>query len=108
MEGATLATVRSVPSAPNTRKQALVAHRRRLKRQGVVRLEVHVRKSDAVLIRGLVKALADPGREVEARAAMREHFAPAAAKGLKALLAAAPLEGINLRRPRDRGRDVDL
>jgi hypothetical protein len=93
---------------PNARKQALVAHRRRQKRQGIVRLEVHVRKSDAVLIRGLVKALADPVREVEARAAMREHFAPGAAKGLKALLAAAPLEGIDLRRARDRGRDVDL
>ncbi len=93
---------------PNTRKHALEAHRRRLKRRGVVRLEVHVRKSDAVLIRGLVKALADPVREVEARAAMREHFAPGAAKGLKVLLAAAPLEGIDLRRARDRGRDVNL
>jgi hypothetical protein len=93
---------------PNIRNQALVAHRRRLKRQGIVRLEVRVRKSDAVLIRGLVQALADPAREAEARAAMREHFAPGAAKGLKALLAAAPLEGIDLRRARDRGRDVDL
>lgn len=97
-----------MPSPRNPRKQAVDAHRRRLKRQGVVRLEVHVRKSDAVLIRGLVKALADPGREVEARAVMREHFAHATAKGLKALLAAAPLEGIDLRRARDRGRDVDL
>jgi hypothetical protein len=95
-------------AVPNTRKQALIAHRRRLKRRGVVRLEVHVRKSDAVLIRGLVKALADPGREVEARAALREQSAGGAAKGLKALLAAAPLEGIDLRRARDRGRDVDL
>ena len=93
---------------PNTRNQALIAHRRRRKRQGIVRLEVHVRKSDAVLIRGLVEALADPARGAEARAAMREHFAPAAAKGLKALLAAAPLDGIDLRRARDRGRDVDL
>lgn len=92
---------------PNARNQALVAHRRRLKRQGIVRLEVRVRKSDAMLIRSLVEALADPAREAEARAAMREHFA-GAAKGLKALLAAAPLEGIDLRRARDRGRDVDL
>ena len=95
-------------AVPTTRKQALIAHRRRQKRRGVVRLEVHVRKSDAVLIRGLVKALADPAREVEVRAALREQFARGAAKGLKALLAAAPLEGIDLRRARDRGRDVDL
>jgi hypothetical protein len=93
---------------PKPRKQALAAYRRRLKRQGVVRLEVHVRKSDAALVRGVVKALADPDREVEARAALREQFTRGAAKGLKALLAAAPLEGIELRRARDRGRDVDL
>jgi hypothetical protein len=30
------------------------------------------------------------------------------APNLKALLAAAPLEGIDLRRAHDRGRDVDL
>ena len=97
-----------MPPVPNARNQAFIAHRRRLKRQGIVRLEVRVRKSDAMLIRSLVEALADPAREAEARAAMREHFAAGTAKGLKALLAAAPLEGIDLRRARDRARDVDL
>jgi hypothetical protein len=76
--------------------KALSTYRRRLKRRGVVRLEVHVRKDDAAL-RGVVKALADPEREGEARALLRERFA-GKAKGLKALLACAPLKGINLSR----------
>jgi hypothetical protein len=37
---------------------------------------------------------------------LREHFGAAEAFGLKALLAAAPLEGIDLTRERDLGRDV--
>jgi len=93
---------------PNTRKKALAAYRRRMKRRGVVRLEVHVRKADAALVRGVVEALADPDRELEARATLRERFAAGPAKGLKALLAAAPLEGIELDRAPDAARDVDL
>ena len=38
----------------------------------------------------------------------REHFGSRQAEGLKALLAAAPLEGLDLSRKRDFGRDVDL
>jgi hypothetical protein len=93
---------------PNTRKKALAAYRRRLKRRGVVRLEVHVRKADAALLRGVVEALADPVRELEARATLRARFAAGPAKGLKALLAAAPLEGIDLDRAADPARDVEL
>ena len=79
-----------------------------MKRRGVVRLEVHVRKEDTSLVRGVVAALADPDREAETRALLREHFGTGPAKGLKALLASAPLEGIDLRRERDQGRDVEL
>jgi hypothetical protein len=74
----------------------------------VVRLEVHVRKADAALIRRIVKVLADPEQEAEARAVLRERFSRGGGKGLKALLAAAPLEGIELDRGRDLGRDVEL
>lgn len=93
---------------PSTLRKNLSAYRRRLKRQGVVRVEVHVRKGDATLVRGVAKALADPEREAEARALLRERFGGAKAKGLKALLACAPLEGIDLTRERDFGRDVAL
>ncbi len=88
--------------------KALASYRRRLKQQGVARLEVRVRKQDAPLVRDVVRALADPHREVEARKLLREHFGPATAEGLKALLASAPLEGIDVGRVRDLGRDVDL
>jgi hypothetical protein len=93
---------------PNTVRKALITYRRRLKRRGVVRLEVHVRKDDAALVRGVVTALADPEREGEARALLRERFGSGKSNGLKALLASAPLEGIDLSRKRDLGRDVRL
>ena len=93
---------------PSTQRKPLSAFRRRLKRRGVVRVEVHVRKDDAALVRGVAKALADPVRQAEARALLRERFGAGEARGLKALLAAAPLEGIDLTRERDLGRDAAL
>jgi len=92
----------------STKAKPLSVYRRRLKRRGVVRVEVHVRKDDAALIRGVARALDDPQRADEARAVLRARFAPQKAQGLKALLAAAPLEGIDLSRSRDTGRSVDL
>jgi hypothetical protein len=93
---------------PNSPQRSLSAYRRRLKRRGVVRVEVHVRKADAALVRDVAQALSDPARQAETRAWLREHFAGNPPSGLKALLASAPLEGIDLARRRDRGRDIDL
>jgi hypothetical protein len=93
---------------PKPRQQPLTAYRRRMKRRGAVRLEVHVRKGDAALVRSIVEALPDPEREVEARALLREQLTRRAGRGLKALLAAAPLERIELDRARDFGRNIDL
>lgn len=93
---------------PNVQRKPVAAYRRRLKRRGVVRVEVHVRKDDAALVRGVAEALSDPAREAEARALLRERFGASKATGLKALLAAAPLECIDLTRERDLGRDVAL
>ena len=93
---------------PNPKKTAVATYRRRMKRQGVVRVEVHVRKEDAQLVRGVAKALGDPEREEEARALLREQFTASKPVGLKALLAEAPLEGIDLTRDSDLGRDVQL
>ena len=91
-----------------SQKKALSAHRRRLKRRGIARLEVRVHKDDVALVRSVVDALADPDREAETRALLRDRFGTRRSRGLKALLAAAPLEGIELTRDRDLGRDVDL
>jgi hypothetical protein len=93
---------------PKTEQKPLSAYRRRMKRRGVVRVEVHVRRDDAALVRGVVQALADPAREAEARALLRDRFGGAMTKGLKAFLAAAPLEGIDLTREPDLGRDSAL
>ncbi len=90
------------------KKKSLSEFRQRLKRRGVVRLEVHVRKDDAALVRGVVTALSDPSRESETRSLLREHFGASKATGLKALLVSAPLEDIDLSRNRDFGRDVKL
>ncbi|MFZ0423973.1 MAG: hypothetical protein WAL80_13945 [Xanthobacteraceae bacterium] len=73
-----------------------------------MRLEINIGKDDAALIRGVAKALSDPTRATEARALLRDRFAAVPAKGLKALLAEAPFEGIDLNRERDPGRDVAL
>jgi plasmid stability protein len=91
-----------------SQKKALSAHRRRLKRSGIARLEVRVHKDDVALVRSVVAALTDPDREAETRALLRDRFGTRRRRGLKELLAAAPLEGIELTRDRDLGRDVDL
>lgn len=59
-----------------------------MKRQGIVRVEVQVRQEDAVLVRDTD----------EARALLRARFSARKAQGLKALLASAPLEGIDIAR----------
>lgn len=93
---------------PNSQRKALSTYRRRMKGMGFLRLEVQVRKDDADLIRSVVSALADPLREVEARDFLRDRFGDGPPVGLKALLAAAPLEDIDLERSRDRDRENPL
>ena len=89
-------------------RKAVSSFRKRLKYKGMARLEVNVRKDDVPLVRNVVRALASPDHEQATRALLREHFGTMQAEGLKALLAAAPLEGVDLNRGRDVGRDVDL
>jgi hypothetical protein len=88
----------------DARKKAIVTHRQRLKERGFVRVELQVRREDAALLRRVAGALVDPHQAPDARALLRERFAPPAIKGLKALLANAPLEGIDLARSHDTGR----
>lgn len=93
---------------PSTEPSPVTRWRKRRQRQGFVRVEIQVRKKDAPLVRDIATALADPDRETETRAILREKIATSRTGGLKALLAAAPLEGIDLERPRDFGRDAAL
>ena len=89
-------------------RQSVSNHRRRQREKGVERVEIQVPKEDAILLRNVARVLADPARRDEARALLRQNFAPAPAKGLKALLQAAPLEDIDLTRRSDRGRAIDF
>ena len=89
-------------------KSSVAKHRARMERQGLVRVEVNVRKEDASLVRRIASALSDPSRQVEARMLLRQRFAEPPKVSLKALLASAPLDGIDLDRTLDLGRDVDL
>lgn len=77
-------------------------------RRGFVRVEVNVSKDDASLVRQVAAALSDPARQAAARTPLRQRFAELPKVRLKALLASAPLDGIDLDRARDVGRDVDL
>jgi hypothetical protein len=89
-------------------RSSLANHRARKASQGFVRVEVNVRKEDAGLMRRVAAALADPTQQSAARRLLRREFAETVPTDLKALLASAPLEGIDLERDRDLGRDVDL
>jgi hypothetical protein len=89
-------------------KSSVARHRARLERQGLVRVEVSVRKEDAGLVRRVAAALSDPARQAEARVLLRQRFVAPSNVSLKALLASAPLDGIDLDRSHDLGREVDL
>ena len=75
-------------------------------RQGFVRVEVSVPKTDASLVRQIANALADPARQASARVMLQQNFGASPQVSRKALLASAPLDGIVLERDHDAGRDV--
>lgn len=90
----------------NTNPSHVTRWRKRRQRQGFARVEIQVRKEDATLVRDVAKALVDPEREAETRTILRKWIATQRSGGLKALLSSAPLEGIDLERLRDFGRDA--
>ena len=91
-----------------SRNQAVRRYRERLQRDGWIRCEVKIPQEDVALIRGVATVLSNPERNVAARALLRSHFADGSLPSLKALLAAAPLEGIDIERSADPGRAPDL
>ncbi len=90
-------------------KKAVQDHRQRLRERGLVRLEVQASEIDKALIRRVASLLrGDPARAAEVRMRLQQAIGEEPKPGLKALLASAPLEGIDLTRGRDLGRDVEL
>jgi hypothetical protein len=102
--GALTMPLKSEPPA----RSPLAEHRRRLRSRGLQRVEVQVRQEDAALVRAVAAALGDPEQAAAARSLLRGRFAPMPARSLKDLLAAAPLDGVDLDRSLDVGRDIDL
>ena len=94
--------------AKSKAKSFVARYRARLERQGLVRIEVYVLREDASLVRRVAAALSDPKRQAEARVLLRQRFVEPSHASLKALLASAPLDGIDLDRSNDLGREVDL
>jgi hypothetical protein len=55
-----------------------------------------------------MRALSDPSRQAEARRLLQQRFVELPKVSLKALIASAPLDRIDLDRSRDPGREVEL
>ena len=89
-------------------KTPIETFRKRLRQKGLVRVELHVQKDDAALMRNVANALGNPLIAAETRSLLKARFSKASHQGLKDLLASAPLDGIEFERSRDMGREVDL
>jgi hypothetical protein len=99
--------------ADAAQKRAIQKYRARLTQRGVARFEVMALASDRDLIRSLARRLAEEGPEAaRLRAAVTQVVAggPPASGGVLAALRRSPLVGadLELTRPREEGREVDL
>jgi hypothetical protein len=93
----------------SSQHRVLTKPRTRLKQRGLVRVEVRVSATDADLIRRTAHSLrGEPREATRLRAQLLRLVGVASPLSLKELLAVAPLEGIELARDQDQGRDVEL
>jgi hypothetical protein len=90
------------------RKSPITTYRERMRRKGFTRVEVRVRAEDAALVREVASALGDPERAAGTRTILQEQVVIHPMKSFKDHLAAAPLEGIDLTRPHDTGREISF
>jgi len=97
----------------SSQKRAIQNYRTRLGERGLARFEVLGRAADRDLIRSLARRLAEEGPDASRlRAAVRLAIAgePPKKGGILAALRRSPLVGadLDLTRPREEGRKVDL
>jgi len=97
----------------NSQKRAIQNYRSRLGKRGLARFEVLGRDADRDLIRSFARRLSEDTPEAaELRAAVSKSIAgePPTPGGILAALRRSPLVGtdLDLSRPRDKGRKVDL
>jgi hypothetical protein len=97
----------------SSQKRAIQNYRTRLGERGLARFEVLGREADRELIRSLARRLAEQGPEASRlRAVVSESVAgePPRTGGILAALRRSPLVGaeLDLQRPREEGRDVEI
>jgi hypothetical protein len=97
----------------SSQKRAIRNYRSRLSKRGLARFEVLGRDGDRDLIRSLARRLAEDGPEAsQLRAAVSQTIAgePPKKGGILAALRRSPMVGadLDLTRPREEGRKVDL
>ena len=91
-----------------TNSSPIGQRRERNHRQVSARIERQSQKGHAGLVRDVVAPLGNSEPESEVRDTQRQKTVATRARGFKKLLASAPLEGIDLKRSRDTGRDIPL
>lgn len=94
-------------------KRAIENYRSRLTKRGIARFEVLAPEADRELIRTLARKLTEQGPETaQLRQTLQQAVAgePPKTGGILAALRRSPLVGtdLDLRRPREEGRKVDL
>lgn len=90
-------------------RRALENHRRQLAVRGLIRLELLAQEKDRPLLREVARKLREEPEHAGAlRAGLHRLLGTRPKLSRKAVLAAAPLEGIDLGRERDMGREVEL
>ena len=87
---------------------ALQQFRARQKREGMARVELQVRREDAVLMRHIARDLTDPDRSVATRQALLACINRNAPASLKDHLLLPAIGELDLVRSADTGRAVDL
>jgi hypothetical protein len=97
----------------SSQKRAIQKYRSRLSKRGLARFEVLGRDGDRDLIRSLARRLAEDGPQASRlRAAVSQTIAgePPKKGGILAALRRSPMVGadLDLTRPREEGRKVDL
>jgi len=97
----------------SSQQRAIANFRNRLAKKGLVRFEVTGRDSDRELVRTVARRLAEGGPESDRlRTAVKQNVGgePPRKGGILKALLASPLIGseLDLTRPREEGRKVDL
>jgi hypothetical protein len=99
--------------ASRAQKKAITNYRSRLTGRGIIRFELQASESDRDLIRALARKLVEEGPDAgQIRRTVQQVVSGEASKpgGILAALRRSPLVGaeLDLTRPREAGREVDL